>query len=97
MLTIEPKVRVDPDLYHSKMRYVQPVIIIRNLSQIDIVSSGAYYQLVTFSKSKKKFVWQEAFIADDPFFKRQPLYEKKLEQNSQRTPGFVQTHHRQKM
>jgi len=78
---IEPKVSLDLNIYNYKKRYLQPVLIIRNLSPINIVSVGADYQFLNFSKSQRKFVWKGSSLTGDQLFQRYPLYEKKLEPN----------------
>ena len=76
---VQPKISIDLNFY--KRGYFQPVVTIRNLSPIKIVSLGADYQFLNFSKSKKRFVWQGSSLTTKQFFQNYPLYEKKLEPN----------------
>jgi len=78
-LHIQPEISIGLNLY--KNGYLQPVVTIRNLSPINIVSLGADYQFLNFSKSKRKFVWQGSSLTTEQLFQRYPLYEKKLEPN----------------
>jgi hypothetical protein len=76
---IQPKISIALNLYEKN--YLQPVLTIRNLSPINIVSLGADYQFLNFSKSKREFVYQGSSLTKEQFFQRYPLYEKKLEPN----------------
>lgn len=76
---IQPKISIDLNLYEKG--YLQPVLTIRNLSPISIVSLGADYQFLNFSKSRREFVYLGSSLTNEQFFQRYPLYEKKLEPN----------------
>ena len=78
-VNIQPKINIDLNLYEKG--YLQPVLTIRNLSPISIVSLRADYQFLNFSKSKRKFVYQGSSLTNEQVFQRYPLYEKKLEPN----------------
>lgn len=76
---IQPKISIDLNLYDKN--YLQPVLTIRNLSPISIVSLVADYQFFNFNKSKREFVYRGSSLTTEQFFQRYPLYEKKLEPN----------------